>query len=104
MTHSQPIRRPTTRTESLELRELLDANLAALEALLAEHQRTLAASLKAVDGMRAELRAELKAFGDGHAPWVKALAETRALLYVALRELIVGDNDAELSRHLPAAG
>jgi len=32
---------------------------------------------------------------------VRALAETRALLFVALRELIVGAHEAELSMHVP---
>jgi len=44
---------------------------------------------------------ELRAIGGPHAPWVHALAETRALLFVALRELIVGPHEAELSMHLP---
>ncbi|HEV7558294.1 MAG TPA: hypothetical protein VGO00_22650, partial [Kofleriaceae bacterium] len=51
--------------------------------------------VRAVDGMRAELHAELRALGDGHAPWVRALDETRALLYVALEELIVGQADVD---------
>jgi hypothetical protein len=83
--------------QNLELRQLLQANLAALHAMLEEHQRTLDASLRAVDGIRAELRAELRALGDARAPWVKALADTRALLYVALHEVIVGENEAGLS-------
>jgi hypothetical protein len=32
---------------------------------------------------------------------VRALSETRALLFVALREVIVGAHDAELSMHVP---
>ncbi len=88
---------PVTRPDSLELRDLLQSNLAALHALLEEHQRMLDAGLRAVDGIRAELRAELRAIGDSRAPWVKALADTRALLYVALSEIIIGDNDAGLS-------
>jgi hypothetical protein len=79
--------------ESNEIRQLLQSNLAALHALLLEHQRTLDAGLRAVDGIRAELRAEIRALGDARAPWVKALSETRALLYVALREIVVGEND-----------
>lgn len=88
---------PTTRGETHELRDLLQSNLAALHALLEEHQRMLDAGLRAVDGIRAELRAEIRALGDARAPWVKALADTRALLYVALSEVIIGDNDAGLS-------
>ena len=80
---------------NMNVKKLLEANLAALMALLEEHQRTLDASLRAVDGMRAELRAELRALGDARAPWVKALSETRALLYVALREIVVGDQHGE---------
>lgn len=96
-----PLPRPQTRLEATELRDLLDANLSALDALFAEHQRTIQENLRAVDGLRAELRAELRAFADARAPWVRALAETRALLYVALQELIVGDNGAGLSLALP---
>lgn len=87
-----------------ELRTLLEANLAALHALLEEHQRSLDASLRAVDGLRAELRAELRALGDARAPWVKALGDTRALLYVALREIIVGDEASETVRMPPQRG
>ncbi len=96
---SRPISQavPTTHAERLELRDLLQSNLAALHAMLEEHQRLLDASLRAVDGIRAELRAELRGLGDARAPWVKALADTRALLYVALHELIVGNNEAGLS-------
>jgi hypothetical protein len=94
-TSSHPI--PTSRPETLELRDLLQSNLAALHALLEEHQRMLDAGLRAVDGIRAELRAELRALGDARAPWVKALADTRALLYVALSEIIIGDDEAGLS-------
>jgi hypothetical protein len=79
--------------QSNEIRHLLQSNLAALHALLIEHQRSLDASLRAVDGLRAELRAEIRALGDARAPWVKALSDTRALLYVALREIVVGEND-----------
>ncbi|HUJ61146.1 MAG TPA: hypothetical protein VLX92_21730 [Kofleriaceae bacterium] len=83
--------RPATRSQRHELRDLLEANLAALHALHEEQQRSLAQSLRAIEGMRGELRAELRALGDSRAPWVRALEETRALLYVALRELIVGE-------------
>ena len=86
-------RRP--RTETNELRELLEANLAALHALLDEQHKSLADTLSAVEGMRSELRAEIHALGSARAPWVQALAETRALLYVALKELIVGQADVD---------
>src|SRR5688500_2691298 len=99
-TRSVPL--PKTRTESTELRELLESNLLALQALLEDHHRTLEARLRTVDVLRGELRAELRALGSPNAPWVQALAETRALLYVALREVIVGNNEAGVSRHLPA--
>lgn len=85
---------PATIAECHELRTLLESNLLALHAILEDHQRTLDFSLRAVDGMRAELRAEMRALSDARAPWVKAVSDTRALLYVALRELIVGAEDA----------
>ena len=91
---------PATRPETLELRDLLDANLAALQALHDEHRRMLARYLRTID-RASDLRRELRALGGPHAPWVRALAETRALLFVALREIVVGKHDAELSRHLP---
>jgi hypothetical protein len=94
---SRPIPLPIKRTDAHQLRALLDDNLRALQALYESHQRSLAQTMRAMDGLRGELRAELQAFGDARAPWVHALAETRALLYVALRELIVGDNEAGLS-------
>jgi hypothetical protein len=93
--------RPQTRPEALELRELLEANLQALRALHDEHQRMLTTSLQAIDGMCAELRSEVHALGSVRAPWVRAMTETRALLFVALRELIVGAHEAELSMHMP---
>ena len=92
-TTSVPI--PQTRSETNELRELLETYLLAMQALLEEHQRTLDLRLREVAHLRAELLGELRALGDHSAPWVKALAETRALLYVALREVIVGENDAK---------
>ena len=98
MTNTESVRR---NSRSLDLRELLEANLHALDALAAEQRRTIEATLRAVDGMRAELRAELRAFGDARAPWVAALAETRALLYVALQEVIIGHDGAGLSMPLP---
>jgi len=100
-TASRPVALPRTRTENLELRELLEANLQALHALHEEHHRMLTTSLRTIDGMCGDLRSELRAIGNVRAPWVRALSETRALLFVALRELIVGAHEAELSMHLP---
>lgn len=81
-----PPRAPTGHAGQPDLRELLEANLLAMHAILEEHQRTLETNLRALMGLRAELRS----LADARAPWVKALAETRALLYVALREVITG--------------
>jgi hypothetical protein len=97
---TRPIALPATRAEALELRDLLEANLQALQALHEEHRRMLELNLRTIDSASA-LRRELRAIGSPRAPWVKALSETRALLFVALRELIVGANQAELSTHLP---
>lgn len=88
---------PRTRAECHDLRELLETHLLAMQALLEEHQRTLDRGLRRAGGAPAEVVAELRALGDQRAPWVKALAETRALLFVALQEIIVGDDDAGLS-------
>jgi len=101
ITTSVPV--PETRTEENELREMLETYLVAMEALLEEHRRTLDRSLQAAGKTRADVVAELRSLADHRAPWVKALAETRALLYVALQELIVGDNDAGLSLTMVAA-
>jgi hypothetical protein len=84
----------------LELRDLLAANLQALRALHEEHHRMLTTSLRTIDGVCAELRSELRALGNVRAPWVRAMSETRALLFVALRELIVGAHEAELAMHM----
>jgi len=94
---------PQTRSETLELRDLLEANLHALQALHEEHRRMLDTTLRTVDSACTELRGDIRAIASARAPWVTALTETRALLYVALRELIVGADEAELSMHLPAA-
>jgi hypothetical protein len=99
-TVTRPVALPPTRAEALELRDLLEANLQALQALHEEHRRMLELNLRSIDSA-SELRRELRAIGSPRAPWVKALSETRALLFVALRELIVGANQAELSMHLP---
>jgi hypothetical protein len=99
-TVTRPVALPKTRSEALELRDLLEANLAALRALHEEHRRMLELGLRSVD-TAAALRRELRAIGGPHAPWIQALSETRALLFVALRELIVGASAAELSTHLP---
>jgi len=101
-TATRPVALPKTRHETLELRDLLEANLQALHALHDEHRRMLDTSLQAVEGMCTGLRGELRAISSPRAPWVRALSETRALLFVALRELIIGGNQAELSMHLPA--
>jgi hypothetical protein len=94
---SKPIALPQTRRELHELRDLLEANLQALKALHIEHRGMLELSLRTIDASCTELRS----IGNANAPWVAALAESRALLFVALRELIVGENEAELSMHLP---
>jgi len=98
---STPVELPKTRPETLELRDLLEANLQALRTLHEEHQRMITTSLQAINGVCAELRSELHALGNIRAPWVRAMSETRALLFVALRELIVGAHEAELSMHMP---
>ena len=91
---------PASRPQTLELRDLLEANLHALRALHEEHQRMLSTSLRTIDGVCTELRSELRAIGNIRAPWVRAMSETRALLFIALRELIVGAHEAELSMHM----
>ena len=100
-TDTRPAALPKPRPQTLELRDLLEANLQALHALHDEHRRMLDTSLQALDGMCTGLRGELRAISNARAPWVRALSETRALLFVALRELIVGAHEAELSLHLP---
>jgi hypothetical protein len=100
-TVTQSVALPKTRSETLELRDLLEANLHALNALHEEHRRMLEMTVRTIDSACTELRSDLRALGNAGAPWVKALAETRALLFVALRELIVGTHEAELSMHLP---
>ena len=104
-TVTRPVALPATRAETLELRSLLEANLSALQALHEEHRRMLDVSLRTF-GASSDLRSELRAIRSDRAPWVMALTETRALLFVALREIIVGTHEAELSMHLPrqAAG
>lgn len=97
---TRPISLPATRAEALELRDLLEANLQALKALHDEHRRMLELNLRTMDSA-SELRRELRAIVSPKAPWVRALSESRALLFVALRELIIGGNQAELSMHLP---
>lgn len=100
-TSTKSVALPVTRAETLELRDLLEANLHALQAVQEEHRRMLELSLRTIDSAAAELRSELRAITSPRAPWVHALSESRALLFVALRELIVGPHEAELSRHLP---
>jgi hypothetical protein len=94
--------RPRTVDKAAELRELLEANLQAMRALHEEHQRMLQTSLQTIDGVCSELRSELHAIANVRAPWVRAMSETRALLFVALRELIVSAHEAELAMHTPA--
>jgi hypothetical protein len=87
----QPVRQSSTqKLGEGELRDLLEANLRALHAVFEDHQRTLAASLRKVT----ELAAEIRAIGTVEAPWVTALEQSRALLYVALREVIIGTDAA----------
>jgi len=100
-TVTQAVALPKRRSEHLELRELLEANLQALHALHAEHRRMIHTSLRATNAADLDLRNELRSIANARAPWVNAMEETRALLYVALRELIVGAHEAELSMQLP---
>ena len=102
-TPTRPVALPATRHDALELRDLLEANLQALHALHEEHRRMLDTSLQTLDGMCTGLRGELRAISNPRAPWVRAMSETRALLFVALREIIVGAHEVELSMHLPRA-
>jgi hypothetical protein len=80
---------PKLNVARADLRDLLENNLVALHALLEEQQRALDVTYRAI----ASLRADVRALSDARAPWVKALAETRALLFVALREVVTA-NDA----------
>jgi hypothetical protein len=57
-------------------------------------------SLRTIDGACTELRSDLCAIASERAPWVAALSESRALLFVALRELIAGA-EAELTMRMP---
>jgi hypothetical protein len=77
--------------QSNETRELLYTNLRALHAVMEEHAKALDATVRVVN----QLRRDLQALGSANAPWVAALQETRALLYVALREIIVGGPQQE---------
>lgn len=92
---------PKSRDAHRELRELLETHLFAMQALLEEQQRTIERGLRAFEAARTELLGDLRALSSARAPWVQAVTETRALLYVALRELIVGDDDAGVSMRLP---
>jgi hypothetical protein len=100
---TRPVALPATRAETLELRDLLEANLQALQALHDEHCRMLDVSLRTL-GRSTDLRNELRAIRSDRAPWVVALSETRALLFVALRELIIGAEAELTSTHLPRQG
>jgi hypothetical protein len=92
---------PGPRSETLALRDLLEAHLQALRSLHREHRRMIHASLRIVEGAHDDVRDAVRAVGSRAAPWVQAIDETRALLFVALRELIVGDREAELSLAMP---
>jgi hypothetical protein len=96
-TSTRSVALPVSRAETLELRDLLEANLHALQAVQDEHRRMLEMSLRTIDSAATELRSDLRAITSTRAPWVTALTETRALLFVALRELIVGHE----ANHLP---
>jgi hypothetical protein len=72
------------------LPDLLESNLRALHAILDEQHRALGSTLRAVSALLSDIRA----LGHPKSPWVQALAETRALLYVALREVITNDANA----------
>lgn len=74
------------------LRELLEANLQALHALHGEHRQMVHAVLRVIDADQTALRDALRAIASRRAPWVQAMEETRALLCVALRELIAADH------------
>ena len=78
--------------EAVALRDLLEANLQALHALHGEHRQMIQAVLRVIDADQAALRDALRAIGSRRAPWAQAMAETRALLFVALRELIAADH------------
>jgi len=99
-TPTRPVALPASRADLLELRDLLEANLTALQTLHHEHRQMLAMSLRTIDGACSELRSELCAIASERAPWVAALSESRALLFVALRELIAGA-EAELTMRMP---
>lgn len=101
---TRPVALPRSRPEALELRDLLEANLQALQTLENEHRQMIEASLATLDAMCAGLRRELRAVASQRAPWAHALTQTRALLFVALQEIIVGGNGAELSRKMPRQG
>ncbi|MEZ4359132.1 MAG: hypothetical protein R3B48_03055 [Kofleriaceae bacterium] len=66
-----------------ELRALLEENLTALRAVYEDQRRTIGAALLRVDAAREEIRA----LGQGDAPWVSALDHTRALIRAAFAEI-----------------
>jgi hypothetical protein len=76
---------PQPNVVKADLRELLESNLVALHALLEEQGRVLEIAQRSIAGLRAEVRT----LASQHAPWVKALTDTRALLFVALREVVM---------------
>jgi hypothetical protein len=101
MNHSQarivasslpPRPRPAAPVPDPALRDLLEANLQALRALHTEHRQMIHAVLRVIDADQTALRDALLAIGSRRAPWVQAMEETRALLFVALREVIAADH------------
>lgn len=82
--------RPAPGVDVRGLSELLESHLQALQTLEHEHRQMVALTLRMFDATATALRNDLQAIGNAQAPWVQALGESRALLYVALRELIVG--------------
>jgi hypothetical protein len=82
--------------------ELLEAHLQALHVLHEEHRRTIELGLRRAGAAPREVQSELRALGDARAPWVQALSESRALLFVALRELVGGPAGAEATIRMPA--
>ncbi|MEO8706341.1 MAG: hypothetical protein ABI867_40300 [Kofleriaceae bacterium] len=91
MTNPPTISHVTLNHAKADLRDLLETNLVAMHALLEEQQRVLEVTCRAVAGLRNELRAMTNV----RAPWVKALADTRALLFVALREVVTANDPSD---------
>jgi hypothetical protein len=96
----RPAAQPASLPRALELRELLESHLQALRTLQDEHRQMLEHSLRTLDASAAAVSRDLRAICSARAPWIAALSESRALLYVALRELIV-DAEAETTLAMP---